>query len=407
MTVSVITFGCRLNAHESDAMLHYAREGEAEGTDQRTIIVNSCTVTAEAERQARQAIRKAHRENPDARIIVTGRASEREPEKWATLEGVTRLVPNADKLAPASWGVSSRANLPPPPSRHTRALLQVQQGCDHRCTFCVIPYGRGDSKSMPLFDIISRARTLTEAGHEEIVLTGVDIASWQEGTLGLGALCQALLRHVPAITRLRLSSLDPVLLNPDTGDKDLWALLADEPRFMPHLHLSLQAGSDLILKRMKRRHLTREVSQSLEAVRRLRPDIGLGADLIAGFPTETDELFEETYSFIEDNALPFLHVFPYSERPGTPAAHMPSLPKAVRQERAARLRALGETIQTQFLTRFIGQEKDVLLETPVSGHTPEFAVINLIDAPSVPLGKTYRMRLLNVENRKINAEIAV
>ncbi|MDF7674067.1 tRNA (N(6)-L-threonylcarbamoyladenosine(37)-C(2))-methylthiotransferase MtaB [Acetobacteraceae bacterium ESL0709] len=408
MSVSIVTFGCRLNAHESDAMLHYAREGNDQdtGSKQKTIIVNTCTVTAEAERQARQAIRKAHRENPGARIIVTGCASEREPEKWAALDGVDHLVPNGEKLSPASWGVSPKANLPPPPSRHTRALLQVQQGCDHRCTFCVIPYGRGASKSLPLFDIISRARTLTEAGHEEIVLTGVDIASWQEGSYGLGSLCKALLKHVPAIKRLRLSSLDPVLLDARNGDRDFWDLLTDEQRLMPHLHLSLQAGSDLILKRMKRRHLTKDVSQSLEAIRKLRPDIGIGADLIAGFPTETDELFEETYHFIEENALPFLHVFPYSERPGTPAARMPSLPKIVRQERAARLRNLGERIHAAFLSRFIGQEKDVLLETQTSGHTPEFAVVTLVNSPPITTGKTYRMRLLGIEDRKINAEIA-
>ncbi|QHI94999.1 MiaB/RimO family radical SAM methylthiotransferase [Aristophania vespae] len=405
MTVSVITFGCRLNAHESDGMLHYAQHGQDQDNKQ-TIIVNTCTVTAEAERQARQAIRRAHRENPEAEIIVTGCASERAPKEWGALEGVQRVVTNDEKLSPASWGVDRKANLPPPPSKHTRALLQVQQGCDHRCTFCVIPYGRGQSKATALFDVISRARTLTEAGHEEIVLTGVDIASWKEGTHGLGKLCQELLKHIPALKRLRLSSLDPVLLHPETGDKDLWELIASEPRFMPHLHLSLQAGSDLILKRMKRRHRTNEVSYAIKEIRKLRPDLGFGADLIAGFPTETDELFEETFRFIEENALPFLHVFPYSERPGTPAAKMPPLPRSIRQERAARLRALGNDIKTKFLTSFIGQEKDVLLETAIMGHTPEFAVVTLTDKAALTPGKTYRLRLLAVEDYKINAEIA-
>lgn len=406
MSVSIITFGCRLNAHESDSMLHFARQGAENRNGQKTIIVNTCTVTAEAERQARQAIRKAHRENPEAGIIVTGCASERDPEKWAKMDGVKRLVPNGDKLAPASWGIDPKTNLSPPPSRHTRALLQVQQGCDHHCTFCIIPFGRGSSRSLPLFDVISRARTLTEAGHEEIVLTGVDIASWQENDHGLGALCQALLKHVPDIKRLRLSSIDPVLLDAEKGDKVLWALLADEPRLMPHLHLSLQAGSDLILKRMKRRHRVRDVQQSLKALRHLRPDIGIGADLIAGFPTETEELFRETCHFIEENALPFLHVFPYSERPGTPAARMPSLPRNIRQERAAYLRQLGELTHTQFLNRFIGQEKDVLLETGTSGHTPEFALITFSGSSSVSPGKTYKMRLVSIKDHKINAEIA-
>lgn len=309
--------------------------------------------------------------------MVTGCASEIDAKRWMDLPGVIRVVPNADKLKPATWG-DERSDLPP--SRHARALLQVQQGCDHRCTFCIIPYGRGDSRSTPSAEAIARARALTENGHREIVLTGVDIASWQgDSGEGLGQMCRTLLKAVPEIERLRLSSIDPVILDPETGDQDLWWLLENEPRLMPHLHLSLQAGSDLILKRMKRRHDTTRVAAMLRHARALRPDIGIGADLIAGFPTETDILFEETLSFIEEQAIPFLHVFPYSERPGTPAARMPAVPNGERQARAARLREAGDTNRDAFLARFIGRTLDVLIETPNRGHSAEFAPVSLAD----------------------------
>ncbi|UMM09022.1 MiaB/RimO family radical SAM methylthiotransferase [Gluconobacter frateurii] len=374
---SVLTFGCRLNAHESDGMAHHAQ-----GQDD-TIIVNTCAVTTAAERQARQAIRRAHRERPNAKIVVTGCASEIDGKRWMELPGVVRVVPNADKLKPATWG-DARPGLPP--SRHARALLQVQQGCDHRCTFCIIPYGRGDSRSTPTAEAITRARALTENGHREIVLTGVDIASWRGATgEGLGQMCRTLLRDVTGIERLRLSSIDPVILDPKTGDRDLWWLLENEPRLMPHLHLSLQAGSDLILKRMKRRHDTARVAAMLRHARSLRPDMGIGADLIAGFPTETDALFQETLSFIEEQAIPFLHVFPYSERPGTPAARMPAVPNKERQARAARLREAGDNNRDAFLNRFVGQTLDVLIETPDRGHSAEFAPVRLTDDLPAPL----------------------
>ncbi|GBR10917.1 tRNA 2-methylthioadenosine synthase MiaB [Gluconobacter frateurii NRIC 0228] len=354
----------------------------AQGQDD-TIIVNTCAVTTAAERQARQAIRRAHRERPNTKIVVTGCASEIDGKRWMELPGVVRVVPNADKLKPATWG-DARPGLPP--SRHARALLQVQQGCDHRCTFCIIPYGRGDSRSTPIAEAITRARALTENGHREIVLTGVDIASWQGITgEGLGQMCRTLLRDVTGIERLRLSSIDPVILDPETGDKDLWWLLENEPRLMPHLHLSLQAGSDLILKRMKRRHDTARVAAMLRHARSLRPDMGIGADLIAGFPTETDALFQETLSFIEEQAIPFLHVFPYSERPGTPAARMPAVPNKERQARAARLREAGNNNRDAFLNRFVGQTLDVLIETPDRGHSAEFAPVRLTDDLPAPL----------------------
>ncbi|MBS1066509.1 MiaB/RimO family radical SAM methylthiotransferase [Gluconobacter kondonii] len=398
MTASVLTFGCRLNAHESDGMAHHAR-GQND-----TIIVNTCAVTTTAERQARQAIRRAHRENPDAKIVVTGCASDIAPDRWAELPGVVRVVPNEDKLKPAIWG-DNGPDLPP--SRHARALLQVQQGCDHRCTFCIIPYGRGDSRSTPIEDAIARAEALVEAGHQEIVLTGVDIASWQgtEGK-GLGALCRELLHRVEGVRRLRLSSIDPVLLDVKTGDADLWWLLENEPRLMPHLHLSLQAGSDLILKRMKRRHDTAGVAATLRRVRSMRPETGVGADLIAGFPTETEALFEETRAFIEEQKIPFLHVFPYSERPGTPAARMPAVPNAERQQRAARLRDVGDRNRDRFLERLIGTEFDILAETPDRGHSPEFAAIRLVgDAPAPVRGSFVPVRATGLENGTLLAEI--
>ncbi|GBR46455.1 MiaB/RimO family radical SAM methylthiotransferase [Gluconobacter roseus] len=398
MSASVLTFGCRLNAHESDGMAHHAR-----GQDD-TIIVNTCAVTTTAERQARQAIRRAHRENPDAKIVVTGCASDIAPDRWTALPGVVRVVPNEDKLKPAIWGDTS-AGLPP--SRHARALLQVQQGCDHRCTFCIIPYGRGDSRSTPVEDAIARAEALVEAGHQEIVLTGVDIASWQgaEGK-GLGALCRELLRRVDGVRRLRLSSIDPVILDAQTGDADLWWLLENEPRLMPHLHLSLQAGSDLILKRMKRRHDTTGVAATLRRVRSIRPETGVGADLIAGFPTETDALFEETRAFIEEQQIPFLHVFPYSERPGTPAARMPAVPNAERQKRAACLRDIGEANRDRFLQRLIGTEFDILAETPDRGHSPEFAAVRLTGTSPAPIrGSFVPVRATGLENGTLLAEI--
>nr|WP_283092173.1 radical SAM protein [Gluconobacter kondonii] len=393
-----MTFGCRLNAHESDGMAHHAR-----GRND-TIIVNTCAVTTTAERQARQAIRRAHRENPDAKIVVTGCASDIAPDRWAELPGVVRVVPNEDKLKPAIWGDNGPGL---PPSRHARALLQVQQGCDHRCTFCIIPYGRGDSRSTPIEDAIARAEALVEAGHQEIVLTGVDIASWQgtEGK-GLGALCRELLHRVEGVRRLRLSSIDPVLLDVKTGDADLWWLLENEPRLMPHLHLSLQAGSDLILKRMKRRHDTAGVAATLRRVRSMRPETGVGADLIAGFPTETEALFEETRAFIEEQKIPFLHVFPYSERPGTPAARMPAVPNAERQQRAARLRDVGDRNRDRFLERLIGTEFDILAETPDRGHSPEFAAIRLVgDAPAPVRGSFVPVRATGLENGTLLAEI--
>ena len=382
MTPDIITFGCRLNTYESEVMRGLAQSGP------ETVIVNTCAVTAEAERQARQAIRKIARERPEARIVVTGCSAQINPAAWAAIPGVHRVLGNAEKLRAESWTeaagsmvgdiMSARetaAHLVTEFAGRARAFVQVQQGCDHRCTFCVIPFGRGPNRSVPMGAVVTQVRTLMERGFQEVVLTGVDIASYGPdlpGQPGLGQMVRRLLAQVPELPRLRLSSIDPAAI-----DKDLWRLIAEEPRLMPHLHLSLQAGSDLILKRMKRRHLTDDARRVIERARAARPGIAIGADLIAGFPTETDALFAETLSFVEDNELPFLHVFPYSERPGTPAARMPAVPHPVRKERAARLRAAGQTGSRAFLKAMTGQIVSVLVEAGRTGHTEHFAPVQM------------------------------
>ena len=380
----ILTFGCRLNRHESEVM-----RGHAAALEGGLVIVNTCAVTAEAERQARQAIRRAHRERPDARIVVTGCAAQIDPAAWRALPGVTRVIGNEEKLAAGSWSSAAMtsgdavsdimqardtaAHLVTEFAGRARAFVQVQQGCDHRCTFCIIPFGRGPSRSVPIGAVVEQVRALVRSGFREVVLTGVDITSYGgdlPGRPALGQLARRLLALVPELQRLRLSSLDPVEI-----DADLWRLLEHEPRLMPHLHLSLQAGSDLILKRMKRRHLVADAAGVIKRARRLRPDIGIGADLIAGFPTETDALFEQTLGFVRDHALPYLHVFPYSERPGTPAARMPAMPVALRRERARRLREAGEAASAAFHASLLGTRIEVLTESAGRGHSQHFAPV--------------------------------
>ncbi|WP_322096442.1 tRNA (N(6)-L-threonylcarbamoyladenosine(37)-C(2))-methylthiotransferase MtaB [Pelagibius marinus] len=367
----ILTFGCRLNAYESEVMRGHA---EAAGlTD--AIIVNTCAVTGEAERQARQAIRKARRENPEARIIVTGCAAQIDPAGFAAMTEVDRVIGNEEKLKAESFleedaprvavndimAVTETApQLIDGFAERTRAFVQVQQGCDHRCTFCIIPYGRGNSRSVPLGEVVRQVRNLVDQGTAEVVLTGVDVTSYGgdlPGTPKLGQMVRRLLAQVPGLKRLRLSSIDAIELDPD-----LKRLVAEEPRLMPHLHLSLQAGDDMILKRMKRRHSRAEAVALCEELRALRPDVVFGADLIAGFPTETEEMFANTLKLVEDCGLTYLHVFPYSARKGTPAAKMPQLPMAVRKERAARLRAAGEAALDRFLESQIGRTAAVLIE---------------------------------------------
>jgi threonylcarbamoyladenosine tRNA methylthiotransferase MtaB len=365
--------------------------GHAAGLD-RTIIINTCAVTGEAERQARQAIRRAHREHPDAEIVVTGCAAQIAPAAWAALPGVTRVLGNEDKLKPESWlpGAGSAVtdimaaretapHLVTEFAGRARAFVQVQQGCDHRCTFCIIPYGRGPSRSVPIGAITEQVRTLVASGYHEVVLTGVDLTSYGPdlpGTPTLGQMIRRLLALVPELPRLRLSSLDP-----NEIDADLWRLIETEPRLMPHLHLSVQAGSDLILKRMKRRHLRADALAVIARARALRPGIGIGADLIAGFPTETDALFAETLAFVQEADIPFLHVFPYSERPGTPAARMPPVAKPVRRERAAQLRAAGAANAARFYAGLLGSEIAVLAESDSLGHSEHFAPVRIAAAP--------------------------
>jgi threonylcarbamoyladenosine tRNA methylthiotransferase MtaB len=385
MSADIVTFGCRLNAYESEIL----RSHTAALHD--TIVVNTCAVTAEAERQARQAIRRAHRARPEAKIVVTGCAAQIAPAAWAGLPGVSRVLGNLEKLRPEIWQEHQSAVSDIALARQTaphlvtdfagrsRAFVQIQQGCDHRCTFCIIPLGRGPSRSVPIGAVVEQVRTLVDAGFAEIVLTGVDITSFGPDLPGrptLGQLCRRLLALVPDLLRLRLSSLDPAEI-----DADLWRLIEDEPRLLPHLHLSLQAGSDLILKRMKRRHSRAGALAAIARARAARPDLAVGADLIAGFPTETESLFAETLHFVEEAAIPYLHVFPYSERPGTPAGRMPPVAKSVRRERAARLRAAGRAQAARFHVRLIGRTAIVLTEQNGTGRTEHFAPVRMAAEP--------------------------
>jgi threonylcarbamoyladenosine tRNA methylthiotransferase MtaB len=394
----IITFGCRLNAFESEIIRDAAATAGLVGA----IIVNTCAVTAEAERQARQAIRRARRRHPGATIIVTGCAAEIAPERYAALPEVDRVLGNQEKLRPQSYLPGPHPTPPPHAGEgregaidgfegKARAFLQVQQGCDHRCTFCIIPYARGPNRSVPMGLIADQARRLAAAGHREIVLTGVDLTAYGAdlpGRPSLGQMARRLLIAVPEIERLRLSSLDPAEI-----DRELWRLLAEEKRLMPHLHLSLQAGDDLILKRMKRRHSRSEAIAVARHARALRPEVALGADLIAGFPTETEDMFRRSLDLVGECGLAFVHVFPYSARPGTPAARMPQLPYPVVKERAARLRAVGEAALAAELSSRVGGETDVLIERSGIGRAEFYAAVSF-SAPGAT-GSVQRMRLID------------
>jgi threonylcarbamoyladenosine tRNA methylthiotransferase MtaB len=393
MTVEVLTFGCRLNAYESEAIR--LRAGEAQLQD--AVVVNTCAVTAEAVRQSRQAIRRLKRENPARRILVTGCAAQTEPHRYADMAEVDAVIGNAEKLIAqvyADFGVGAaekirvndimalRETAPQMVDHfegHTRAFLQVQNGCDHRCTFCVIPYGRGNSRSVPMGAVVSEARRLVEAGFPEIVLTGVDLTSYGSdlpGAPGLGALVEKILRLVPDLKRLRLSSIDSI-----ETDATLMRMIADEERLMPHFHLSAQSGDDMILKRMKRRHARADTIAFCDAVRALRPDAAFGADLIAGFPTETDAMFENSLKLVDDAGLSTLHVFPYSPRAGTPAASMPQLPRPLVKDRAGRLRQRGAAALTARLDAMRGTTHTVLAERGGIGRTPCFTPVQIGPIP--------------------------
>ncbi len=387
--LDIVTFGCRLNLAESEIVRAHA--ASAGLTD--AVIVNTCAVTAEAERQARQAIRRARRERPDAQIIVTGCAVQIDPRLYAAMPEIDRVLGNAEKLAAASFlpaGAASRiavadimtvretsSHLVDGFDGHTRAFIQVQQGCDHRCTFCIIPYGRGNSRSLPIGEIVGQVRAVVAAGYREVVLSGVDITAFGADLPGrptLGQLARRLLALVPDLPRLRLSSLDPVEI-----DDELWRLIAEEPRLMPHLHLSLQSGDDLVLKRMKRRHSRADALAACRRARNLRPGIALGADIIAGFPTESAAMFENTLALIAECGLTHLHVFPYSARQGTPAARMPQLPGPLIRERAARLREAGATLRRVWLAGQIGDTVAVLIERDGSGRSEHYARVRFRD----------------------------
>jgi threonylcarbamoyladenosine tRNA methylthiotransferase MtaB len=387
--LELVNFGCRLNAYESEVMRGHAATA---GLNQ-TVLINTCAVTAEAVRQARQAIRKARRENPDARIVVTGCAAQIDPEGFAAMSEVDQVMGNEEKLKSETFGRLAEGSAPRVAvadimavkeaqahpiaglSGHTRGFLQIQQGCDHRCTFCIIPFGRGNNRSLPLADIARQARAMVEMGIREIVLTGVDIGGYGGDLPGrppLGRLIRDLLRQIPELPRLRLSSLDPVEV-----DDELWRLIGDEQRLMPHFHLSLQSGDDLILKRMKRRHSRADAIAFCKRTRDLRPDVAFGADFIAGFPTESEAMFENSLGLVEECGLNFLHVFPFSARPGTPAARMPQLPGNLRKVRAGRLRAAGGAALDRFLAAQEGRVLQVLVELGGRGHGENFAEVEI------------------------------
>ncbi|MCS6876860.1 MAG: tRNA (N(6)-L-threonylcarbamoyladenosine(37)-C(2))-methylthiotransferase MtaB [Geminicoccaceae bacterium] len=417
--LEVVTFGCRLNAFESELIRRHARAAGLE----KAVIVHSCAVTAEAERQVRQAIRRARRENPEARIIVTGCSAQLAAERYRAMPEVDHVLGNAEKLDPAIWRALARlpagerrievgdvtavretaAHLLDGFDGRSRAFLEVQQGCDHRCTFCIIPFARGPARSVPVPAVIEGARRLLEAGFPEIVLTGVDLTSWGrdlEGSPRLGRLVGALLDGLPELGRLRLSSLDPAEFDPELEER-----IASEPRLMPHLHLSVQSGDDLILKRMKRRHDRAAVIGLCERLRAKRPELVFGADLIAGFPTEDEDMFARTLALVEEAGLTFLHVFPYSPRPGTPAARMPQVPVPLRKERAARLRAAGARRLDGFLRSQIGRRVRGLVERGGRGHTDQYAPFRLSgEAP--PPATVHELEVLGVEEGALRVRIA-
>ena len=402
MSVDVITFGCRLNAFESEVI---RRNAEDAGLDE-VVIINSCAVTNEAVAQTRQSIRRLRRERPSARIVVTGCAAQIEPAMFAQMAEVDRVIGNDDKMRSEAWRAAQVA-LAAPDVEITaekkiavadimavtemaphlvdgfqgglpRAFVQVQNGCDHRCTFCIIPFGRGNSRSVPMDAVVDQVRAFVEAGHAEIVLTGVDLTNYgadlPSGTR-LGGLVKQILRHVPEIRRLRISSIDSI-----EADRDLLDVIANEERLMPHLHLSLQSGDDMILKRMKRRHSRRDAIDFCAQVRRLRPEVAFGADIIAGFPTETDDMFARSLDLVAECDLTFLHVFPYSSRPGTPAARMPPVAAEVIRDRARQLRAAASAALRRRLAAEVGATRRVLIESAIQGRTEHFLPVAIVGA---------------------------
>ena len=415
MTVDVVTFGCRLNIVESESM----RQQALEAGHNNLVIFNTCAVTAEATRQARQAIRRLKRERPDATIVVTGCAAQIDPAMFSAMDEVNQVIGNSEKSQSQTW-----AQLADPASAHervqvadimavrdtashlidgfegrTRAFVQVQNGCDHRCTFCIIPYGRGPSRSVAMGAAVDQIKRLVDRGYKEVVLTGVDMTSWGAdlpGTPRLGQLLQSILAHVPDLPRLRLSSIDSI-----EADEALIEALASERRLMPHLHLSLQAGDDMILKRMKRRHLRDDAIAFSQKIKSMRPDIVFGADIIAGFPTETDDMFENSLALVRECDLTYLHVFPFSPREGTPAARMPQLPKPVIKERAKRLRAAGDLALDTYLKSQLGTVQNVLVEQDHLGRGEGFATVRF--NAKVEAGQIIQAKIIGIEGHDLIA----
>ena len=410
------TLGCRLNAYETEAMKDLAGQAGLEGA----VVVNTCAVTSEAVRKARQEIRKLRRENPDARLIVTGCAAQTEPETFAAMAEVDAVIGNTEKMQPETWGrlaadfvgetervqvddimsvTETAGHLIDGFGTRSRAYVQVQNGCDHRCTFCIIPYGRGNSRSVPAGVVVDQIKRLVDRGYNEVVLTGVDLTSWGAdlpATPRLGDLVRRILKLVPDLARLRISSIDSI-----EADPALMEAIATEQRLMPHLHLSLQAGDDMILKRMKRRHLRDDAIAFCEEARVLRPDMTFGADIIAGFPTETEAMFANSLKLVEDCDLTWLHVFPYSPRPGTPAARMPQVDGRAIKERAARLRAAGQVRQEAHLAAQVGREHQVLMENPHLGRTAQFAEV--VFEAAQPEGQIVPARISGQDGRQLLA----
>ena len=419
MSIDVVTFGCRLNAYESNAIRHHA---QAAGLDD-IVVVNTCAVTAEAVRQARQTIRAHARARPGARLIVTGCAAQTDPASFAAMPEVDRVIGNEDKLSAQAWAgarialesrpavadaqkiavsdiMAASTNAAPlveAREGRSRAFVQVQNGCDHRCTFCIIPFGRGNSRSTPVATVVAQVRRLVEQGVHEVVLTGVDITSYATADAPvLGMLVKRILREVPELARLRLSSIDSV-----EADRDLIDAFADEPRLMPHLHLSLQAGDDLVLKRMKRRHLRADAVAFCANVRRLRPEVVFGADIIAGFPTETEDMFARSLDLVAECDLVHLHVFPFSPRPGTPAARMPQVDRTVIKDRARRLRQRGDAALSAHLQAQVGARRRVLTESHAAGHTEQFSRVRF--AMPVEAGRIIEVAITGHDGRELIA----
>jgi threonylcarbamoyladenosine tRNA methylthiotransferase MtaB len=429
MHVEIVTLGCRLNIYESEVMRRHAQAADLRDT----VVVNTCAVTGEAVRQARQTIRRAKRARPHASIVVTGCAAQIDPKSFADMPEVGFVLGNEEKLDPEAWARLPRRQPTVPPATsgdpgrniakdniqvgdimsvtgtaghlengfkdRVRAFVAVQNGCDHRCTFCIIPFGRGNSRSVPMGQVVREVQRLCGRGCREIVLTGVDLTSYGSGLPGaprLGVLVKQILKHVPELPRLRLSSIDAV-----EADKDLLDALANEPRLMPHLHLSLQAGDDMILKRMKRRHSRAEAIAFCAQLRRLRPDLAIGADLIAGFPTETEDMFAQSLNLVDCCALTHLHVFPFSPRPGTPAARMPQIAPEVIKERARTLREKGSAVLADHLRRQVGTVQRVLAISQQRGHTEQFVAVRF-EAP-VPTGAILDLVIAGTDARTLVA----